>query len=160
MGRAYWLFLICVVGLFGWAGLTGSWNMFGNLPSLPFMRQAQPTSEMLNAPIIFPQMMGSTGITASQLRERFERAAGKVTWERSNDQQGWIMRYTIPVELTGKIAEGAIRFNFLADAQRAGVTGAGFHVVGWAEDGTTMTPDDITMTMSMIAAAVYQEGQP
>ena len=158
MGKFYWAFLGIIIALFIYAGTTGN---FGIIPKidLPFARQAQPTANVLNAPLIYPQMTGSVGVSAAQLVKRLELFDGKITWERSNDNRGWIMRYTIPVELTGAIAEGAIRLNFLTDASQAGITGPGFHIVGWAEDGYTLSPNEITMMIGNVAAAMYQDGQ-
>lgn len=160
MGKFYWGFIGVVVALFIYAGATGNFGIIPKLPfDLPFGRQAQPTANVLNAPLIYPQMTGSVGVSAAQLVKRLELFDGKVIWDRSNDNRGWVMRYTIPVELTGAIAEGAVRFNYLADASPAGVSGPGFHIVGWAEDGYTMSPNEITMMIGNIAAAMYQDRQ-
>lgn len=160
MGKVYWAFLGIFIALFIYAGATGNFGIIPKLPfDLPFGRQVQPTANVLNAPLIYPQMTGSVCVSAAQLVKRLELFDAKVTWERSNDERGWVMRYTIPVELTGVIAEGAIRFNFLADASQAGITGPGFQIVGWAEDGYTLTPNEITMMIGNVAAAMYQEGQ-
>lgn len=160
MGKLYWVFIVGFCALLGYAAATGNFGIIPKLPfDLPFIRQAQPTANVVNAPLIYPQMTGSVGVSAAQLVKRFELFDGKVTWERSNDDRGWIMRYTIPIELTGANSEGAMRFNFLADASQAGVSGPGFHMVGWAEDGYTMNANEITMLIGNIAAAMYQEGQ-
>ncbi len=160
MGKSYWAFLGIVIALFIYAGTTGNFGIIPKLPfDLPFGRQAQPTANVLNAPLIYPQMTGSVGVSAAQLVKRFELFDAKITWERSNDNLGWILRYSVPLELTGVISVGAIRLNFLADASRAGVTGPGFHIIGWAEDGYTMNPNQITMMIGNIAAAMYQDGQ-
>lgn len=158
MSRAYWIFIVCFCALLGYASATGN---FGILPriDLPFGRQVQPTSAMLNAPLIYPDLTGPVGITALQLQKRLELFDAKIKWDRSNDDRGWVMRYTIPVELTGKIAEGAIRFNFLADAKRGGITGPGVLVVGWGEDGSTMNSYELSMMLARYAAAIHQDGQ-
>lgn len=160
MGKFYLGFIGVVVALFIYAGATGNFGIIPKLPfDLPFGRQLQPSASVLSAPIIYPQMTGSVGISAVQLVKRFELFEGKISWERSNDDRGWVMRYTIPVELTGEISNGAMRFNYLSDASQAGVAGPGLHVIGWAEDGYTMNPAEINVLLGNIAAAVYQDGQ-
>lgn len=160
VSKLYWVFIVGFCALLGYAAATGNFGIIPKLPfDLPFGRQAQPTANVLNAPLIYPQMTGSVGISAAQLVKRFELFDAEVTWERSSDERGWIMRYTMPVELTGEMASGAGRFNYLADAARAGVSGPGFHVVGWAEDGYTLNANEITMLLGNAAAAMYQDGQ-
>ena len=160
MGKFYWGFIGVVVALFIYAGATGNFGIIPKLPfDLPFGRQLQPTANVLNAPIIYPQMTGSVGITGAQFVKRVQQVGGKAEWERSNDQSSWIMRYTMRNELTGDDFAGAIRLTYLSDAGQAGVSGPGFLVSGWAEDGEDLNGFEITNTLAQIAAGMYQDGQ-
>lgn len=160
MSKFYWGFIGVVVALFIYAGATGNFGIIPKLPvDLPFGGQLQPTANVLIAPIIYPQMTGSTGFTADQFVKRVQQHGGKVQWERSTDERSWIMRYAMQNELTGNDFAGAVRFTYLPDAGQAGVTGPGFLVSGWAEDGQDMTGFQITNMLAQIAAGMYQDGQ-
>jgi hypothetical protein len=158
--RLYFAVIGGFIGLLIYAGATGNFGIIPDLPfDLPFARHVRPPANVLAAPLLYPQMTGRVGITGNQLVARFERLKGRATWERSQDQRGWIMRYSLPLELTGGSTEGAARFDYLADASQAGITGPGLQVVGWAADGDTLNANEIMAILSSIAAAMYQDGE-
>lgn len=133
-------------GLLGplvYLGVTGKLSI-PDLPfELPFTRHVQPTPDMLTAPIIYPLMTGPAGFTADLLVKRFEGNETKVRWELASDKSSWIMRYSGRFDLTGNDFVGAVLFTYLPDASQAGVTGPGFLVSGWAEDGQELSSFEI-----------------
>lgn len=160
MRKLYVAFIGGFIALLLYAGATGNFGIIPDLPfNLPFARHVRPPDNVLAAPLLYPQMTGRVGITGTQLVARFEQLRGRITWERSQDQRGWIMRYSLPLELTGDSTEGAARFNYLADASQVGLTGPGLQVVGWAADGDTLNADEVMAILSSIAAAMYQDGE-
>lgn len=160
MRKIYFAVVAGFACLLLYAGATGNFGIIPDLPfDLPFARHARPPANVLAAPLLYPQMTGRVGMTGTQLVARFERLKGRVDWERSQDQRGWIMRYSLPLELTGDSTEGAARFDYLPDASQAGITGPGLRVVGWAADGYTLDANEIMAILSTIAAAMYKEGE-
>ena len=158
MGKAYWLFVLCTVGLFGLVGLTGSWNMFGNLPSLPFMRQVQPSETMLNTELVFPDQSQSTGFTAAQLLALLKASGVSYSWERTSDQRGWILRTKGRSELTGTETVAAMRMDYLENAYNPITPSPGLVVTAMMEDGVDFGPNDIDASLFAFAGLIARFG--
>lgn len=83
--------------------------------------QIEPASAFLEAPLVGPQMSGPTGLTPASLVRGMRTAGSTVAWERSDNDQLWILHMGTKDSATGAPFDYVVRMAFIADGRRAGI---------------------------------------
>lgn len=81
----------------------------------------EPKAAFLDAQLVGPQMSGPTGLTPKSLVARMRGAGSDVSWERSDDDQLWVLHMATKDNDSGQPFTYLVRMAFLPDGSRAGI---------------------------------------
>jgi hypothetical protein len=114
--------------------------------------QLEPNAAFLDAQLVGPQMLGPTGLTPKSLVAGMRSAGSETSWERSSDDQLWILHMATKDDLTGQTFTYVVRMAFIADGSRAAVTqGPAVVVTELSGNGIYLSAPQVHAVLDQIA---------
>lgn len=112
----------------------------------------EPNAAFLDAQLVGPRMSGPTGLTPKSLVARMRGAGSDVYWERSTDDQLWILHMATRDNDTGQPFAYLVRMAFIADGSRAGIAqGSAVVVTELSGNGVYLSAQQVHAVLSQIA---------